>query len=129
MSPLFSVDFNKGTARIPMIHMLFIVGVLIMFPVTSSYAFPAKQMTARDCKNCHVLTRQEATHLLRGLNVTAKEVKFAPVKGLFEVLAERDGKEGVVFIDFGKQFIMQGVFARVPALVPKASEEQQHVGD
>lgn len=109
--------------------MLFIVVVLIIFPVTSSYAFPAEQVAGRDCKSCHVLTRQEASQLLRGLNVAIKEVRFAPVKGLFEVLAERDGKEGIVFIDFGKQFIMQGVLARMPVLVPKAPYDQYRTVD
>jgi hypothetical protein len=40
-------------------------------------------------------------------------VKAAKVKGLFEVIAERNGKQGVVFVDFSKKYIMQGVLARL----------------
>lgn len=112
-----------------MYHILVLLVVLIVFPVTHSFAFPVEKAGGKDCKSCHVLTRQEASQLLLALNVSVKEVKLAPVKGLFEVLAERDGKEGVLFIDFGKQFIMQGVLARVSVLVPKVPEEKQRAGD
>ncbi len=66
-----------------------------------------------DCFRCHTLSLTEASKILASLNVQVRMVKAAKVKGLFEVIAERDGKQGVVFVDFSKKYIMQGVLARL----------------
>lgn len=86
------------------------------------WAFPAPQGGGRsDCTGCHTLTRQEAAQLLRSLGVQVKEVKAAPIKGMFEVLAERDGKQGLIYIDFSKQYIMQGILALLTSTEPVAT--------
>lgn len=60
-----------------------------------------------DCKKCHTLTMQEAGKLLKDVG-EVKEIKMAPVNGLWEVTLERDGNRGVAYMDYGKKFILPG---------------------
>lgn len=62
-----------------------------------------------DCAQCHTLSPTEAADILKPLALSVKSVKHAPVSGMFEVLAERSGTEGIVYIDYGKKYLMQGV--------------------
>lgn len=60
-----------------------------------------------DCASCHSITLQEANGLLKDLAVV-KAVKPAPVRGLFELTIEQQGRTGVAYIDYGKKYIIAG---------------------
>ncbi len=75
---------------------------------TSSYAM-AKEGCGGDCTSCHTLTPQEATGLLKKIGGTVTSVRQSPAKGLFELLVEKDGQKGVIFMDYGKKHLLQGV--------------------
>ena len=70
------------------------------------------------CSACHTLTEKDATALLSKIGGTAKSVKQSPSKGLFEVLAEKDGKQGIIFIDYGKKHLLQGMIVDLETLQP-----------
>ena len=91
---------------------LIIVVCVALLPVISM----AKEKCGGDCYSCHSLSIKEAGELTRPLDVTVKSVVPSPVKGLFEVKAERDGKEGVILIDFAKRYLMQGVMVKTDDL-------------
>ena len=76
--------------------------------VSSSYAM-AKEGCGGACASCHTLTPQEATGLLKKIGGTVTSVKPSPAKGIFELLVERDGQKGVIFMDYGKKHLIQGV--------------------
>ena len=76
----------------------------------------AKEKCGGDCYSCHSLGVKEATELTSPLNVTVKSVTPSPLNGLFEVKAERDGKEGIIFVDFAKKYLMQGVMVKIEDL-------------
>lgn len=60
-----------------------------------------------DCASCHSITLQEAGTLLKGIGkVTA--VNPAPVRGLFEVTVEQQGRTGLAYLDYGKKHIISG---------------------
>lgn len=87
---------------------LFLI-ILASFLVTA----PAPLVLAMDCKgsacsSCHTLSKEEATTLLKKTGGTVKSVKMAPVKGMFELLMEKEGKQGLVYIDFSKKYLLQG---------------------
>lgn len=63
----------------------------------------------KDCASCHSLAHQEAAALLKPLGLTVKTVRQSPVSGLFEVVADKSGKEGIIYVDYGKKLLMQGV--------------------
>lgn len=69
----------------------------------------AKEGCGGDCTSCHTLTPQEATGLLKKIGGTVTSVKPSPARGMFELLVERDGQKGVIFMDYGKKHLIQGV--------------------
>lgn len=92
---------------------------------------PAHVVEAHDtgfnhkCISCHSLSPQEAATLLKPLNLTVKSVRPSPVSGLFEVVAERAGKEGLVYVDFGKKLLMQGVIVDAGKLQSTSTDVPQ----
>ncbi len=70
----------------------------------------------QDCTKCHTLSSKEAGELLRPLNVTIQSIKPAPVLGMFEVLAYRADQQGVIYVDFAKKHIMQGVVVKIAGM-------------
>jgi thiol:disulfide interchange protein DsbC len=60
-----------------------------------------------DCITCHSLSDQDAARLLKDIGVV-KSVKMAPVRGLYEVTMEKDGRQAVAYLDYGKKFLMPG---------------------
>ncbi len=73
-------------------------------------------MHGKDCAACHSLTHQEATALLKPLDLAVKTIRHAPVHGLFEVVADKSGKEGIIYVDYGKKLLMQGVIIEASEL-------------
>ena len=78
--------------------------------VAVSFAVPAFAMSggcSGDCASCHSLTLQEAGKLLKEIG-PVKDVKPAPVRGLYEVTFEKQGKTGIAYVDYGKKFLIAG---------------------
>lgn len=85
---------------------LYFITVLSSVP---AYGLAKDTCISHDCAQCHALNQKEAAELLKPLELSVKSVKHAPVSGMFEVLAERSGTEGIIYIDYGKKYLMQGV--------------------
>lgn len=86
-----------------------------VFLVSTSFAM-AKDGCSGDCTSCHTLTAQEATGLLKKIGGTVTSVRQSPSKGLFELLVERGGQKGVIFMDYGKKHLIQGVVVDLASL-------------
>lgn len=84
----------------------------------------AKEGCGGLCSACHTLTEKDASALLSKIGATAKSVKQSPSKGLFEVLAEKDGKQGIIFIDYGKKHLLQGMVVNLETLQPVSAHAQ-----
>lgn len=74
---------------------------------SSSYAM-ANGGCGGECASCHTLTPQEATGLLKKIGGTVTSVRQSPARGLFEMLIEKDGHKGILFMDYGKKHLVQG---------------------
>ena len=100
--------------------------VLLLFGVVSSTVamVPKEGCGSQECAKCHSLTVEEAGKLLGFAGVTVKSVKPAPSHGLHEVLFEKDGGVGVVFIDYGKKHLVQGMLIDLKTLQPVAAHEK-----
>lgn len=96
------------------------ISVIVASP---SFAM-AKEGCGGECTSCHTLTEKDATALLSKIGATAKSVKQSPSKGLFEVLAEKDGKQGIIFIDYGKKHLLQGMIVDLETLQPVSAHAQ-----
>jgi thiol:disulfide interchange protein DsbC len=102
--------------------------ILVALVVTITLASPsfamAKDGCGGDCMICHKLTEKEAGELLKSTGITVKSVKPSPANGLFEILLEKEGKQGVLFMDYGKKHIIQGMMVSLPDLKPVAAHMQ-----
>lgn len=96
------------------------VSLLIASP---SFAM-AQEGCGGECASCHSLTEKEAGELLKRTGGTVKSVKQAPARGLFELLMEKDGKQGIIFMDYGKKNIIQGFILSLETLQPVAAHAQ-----
>lgn len=90
-----------------MLKELCIAAAITISLTTSSFAM-AKDGCSGDCTSCHTLTPQEATVLLKKIGGTVTSVRQSPSRGLFELLVEREGQKGVIFMDYGKKHLIQG---------------------
>ncbi len=102
--------------------------LLVALAVTVTVASPAFAMAkdgcGGDCMVCHKLTEKEAAELLKNTGVTVKSVKPAPANGLFEILLEKEGKQGILFMDYGKKHIIQGMMVSLPDFKPVSAHMQ-----
>jgi len=71
-----------------------------------------------DCASCHTLTVKEATELIKKTGLTVTSVKQSAAKGFFELLVEKGGQKGILFMDYAKKHIMQGMIFDLEKLEP-----------
>ena len=90
-----------------MLRELRIVAVVTIIVASSSYAI-AKEGHGGECASCHTLTIPEANGLLKKIGGTVTSVKPSPARGLFELLVEKEGQKGIIFLDYGKKYLIQG---------------------
>lgn len=90
-----------------MLKKLCIAAVLTVVAASSSHAM-AKEGCGGECASCHTMTPQEATGLIKKIGGTVTSVRQSPARGLYEMLIERDGRKGVLFMDYGKKHLIQG---------------------
>ncbi len=89
--------------------MLF-AGFMLLLSSGIGYAMPSVQgCGSQECAKCHSLSVKEAGELLGFAGVTVKSVKPAPARGLFEVLVEKGNQLGLLFIDYAKKHVIQGM--------------------
>jgi len=66
---------------------------------------------AKDCMECHSLSKQDASGMLQKLNaghIKVMDIQMSPVRGLWEVSVDDKGQRGVLYIDFSKNYIISG---------------------
>ena len=80
-----------------------------------------------DCTSCHKLSIKEASELLKATGGTVKSIKDSPVKGMFELLMEKDGRQGLIYIDYAKKHLMQGVMIDLATLQPVTAHTQKEL--
>jgi len=100
--------------------------ILLMFSLGSAFAMPTDKggCGTRECSVCHSLSLKEAGDLLEFAGVTVKSVKPAPSHGMHEVFFEKNGGVGIVFIDYGKKHLIQGMIIDLKTKEPVAAHEK-----
>lgn len=92
--------------------------------VSSSFAM-AKDGCSGDCISCHTLTTQEANGLVKKTGVSVSSVRQSAARGLFELLVEKDGQKGILFIDYGKKHLIQGAVFSLDKLEPVIAHKSE----
>ena len=84
----------------------------------------AKEGCGGLCASCHSLTEKEATELIKNTGGTVTSVKQSPAKGLFELFVEREGQKGIILMDYGKKYLIQGMVVDLKTLQPVFAHQQ-----
>lgn len=110
-----------------MSHLILVAVALLIFTTPVLAKMPAEKdgCGTQECSSCHSLSVEEANKLLSFAGVSVKSVKSAPARGLFEVLFEKEGGIGLVFIDFAKKYLVQGVAIDLKTKEPVAAHDKE----
>ena len=86
----------------------FLICLSLTFPLQNSYGFAAK---GQDCFKCHTIKKEEAAAILKNFdqNIKVLTVNKSPVKYLWEVSYESNGRKGVIYIDLPKKHLVGSV--------------------
>jgi thiol:disulfide interchange protein DsbC len=79
--------------------------VLAASPV---FAFEKAGCGAGDCRDCHALSKEDATALLKDKVDKVLDVKRSEVPGLWDVEAVYDGQKVPLYLDFSKKYLISG---------------------
>jgi len=74
----------------------------------SSWSFPKDGGGSKPCTECHSLSVEEASALLKPFVEKVIAVQAGEVKGLWIVDVESRGKKGPVYVDFSKKHLISG---------------------
>ena len=110
-----------------MSRILLIILTVALFcsPVLAKMPAEKDGCGTQECSACHSLSVEEANKLLSFAGVTVKSVKPAPARGLFEVLFEKGGGIGLVFVDFAKKHLLEGQVMDLTTKQPVVAHEQE----
>ncbi|HET6419466.1 MAG TPA: DsbC family protein [Geobacteraceae bacterium] len=86
---------------------VFAAALFVIFIFAPAAGAESQNSCVGDCAKCHSLTPTEAKTIIKGLG-DVKNVKMSPVKGLWELTLERNGREGIAYLDFSKKYILPG---------------------
>jgi thiol:disulfide interchange protein DsbC len=85
-----------------------------------------------ECNKCHSLTKAEAGDIMKKLKIPdpkVRDIRMSPIKGLWEVSVDSQGKSGFFYIAFSKNYIVQGQIVEVSTGVDKTREQYQIMQD
>jgi thiol:disulfide interchange protein DsbC len=83
-----------------------------------------------DCKKCHSLSTQEVNGILKKMNLSHAKVlsiQSSPVKSLWEIVIEDNGKKGIFYVDFSKKYLVSGSIIEVDTGSNKTAESAQRI--
>lgn len=90
------------------------VFIPVLFCAAVSHGFSSK---GQDCSKCHSLKKEEAVDILKDLlpNIKVSDVRVSPVKTMWEIEYESDGKKRLLYLDFTKRHAIAGSILDVKA--------------
>lgn len=87
---------------------------LLFFLSTPANGFDVDKGGGKDCSACHTINLEEATRLLKDIVKSVDSIGYANVPGLFTAsVTGKDGRNGLIYIDFSKTYIISGVTVRI----------------
>lgn len=103
---------------------VFIVLALFLVPSLSA-AFPGKDPKNADCTKCHKLEKKDAEEIVKKLapNGTVQNIKVSPIKGLWQIDVAADGRQGMLYLDFSKKYVI-GQIIPVEAIGKPAPQQK-----
>lgn len=106
------------------IFMLLLLGAVLLLP-SAFFAFSPSGCEG-DCLKCHTLTNQEVLTLLKEMKIPHTEIlqiKLSPVKGIWEVSIDNQGRKGLFYVDFSKRYFLLGPIIEIKSGLNKTLEQ------
>jgi thiol:disulfide interchange protein DsbC len=78
-----------------------------------------------NCLNCHSLDGKEVKEILTKIKIPDAgilNIQISPVKGLWEVSIDNEGRKGLLYIGFDKKHIIRGPIVEIETLSKKTRE-------
>lgn len=93
---------------------LLLTGIIHTMPVWAmgeAFAFQGAGC-GQECSTCHTLSKDEAKKLIKAdaFKVDVTGIRMAPVKGLWEIEAAREGQRIIIYVDFAKKYLVEAKF-------------------
>ncbi|MGD0281051.1 MAG: DsbC family protein [Dissulfurispiraceae bacterium] len=108
---------------------------VLVFALTFAVSLPGYAFSTGgcegDCNKCHSLTYEDALGILRKMNSNAKitSIQISPVKGLWEVSIDDNGRKGFFYTDFSKKFLIAGPIVELDNATNSAPESVDKLQD
>jgi len=97
----------------PFLFVLTIAAILGLYLSTPAGAFQKDGGAAKDCAECHKLTKEEAGKTLGRIVENVVGVAPGPFPGVWEVDVARDGKTYPIYLDYSRRYLFSGEFIRL----------------
>lgn len=85
-----------------------LVMVFCLIVSAPAFAFQEGGCGAGDCRDCHALSKSQASNILKGMVTAVHEVKLSEVPGLWTIIAEQKGKKFPLYLDFSGEYLISG---------------------
>lgn len=109
--------------------LFFIFTPFLFLTSTLTYAFGTNGCEG-DCKKCHSLSTQEVGGILKKMNLSHTKIlniQLSPVKSLWEIHIDDNGKKGIFYVDFSKKYLIAGTIVEVATGSNKTAESAQKI--
>ena len=97
----------------PFLSACALAAFLALFLAASAEAFRNEAGSARDCTECHKLTKEEAGKLLGKIVENVVAVAPGPFPGVWEVDVSQNGKTYPLYLDYSLKYLFNGQFIRL----------------
>jgi thiol:disulfide interchange protein DsbC len=89
-------------------QLLVLSGILFLLSMAyTAHAYKIEGCGA-DCKACHKLKEEEASKILKDFKIKVLKVEFGPIKGLWQISVEQDGKTFPIYLHYSKKYVFTG---------------------
>ena len=89
------------------------ISLVLLLWAPDAPAFQKEGCGMTDCRECHTLTSKEVSGILGNLVDNVLKVEESPIRGLWVVDIEKQGKKFPIFIDYSKGFLISGQVVRL----------------
>jgi thiol:disulfide interchange protein DsbC len=90
--------------------------VLLFAAPAAADAFPKEAGPAKECAECHTLTREEAGKLLGKVADNVIDVVPGPFPGIWEVDVEKGGRKYPLYLDYSGKYLFNGQVVRLDTM-------------
>ncbi len=101
--------------------------MIIIFSACLAFSIP--MFAIAEVKPSEVSSQSDiekaATDIFNKIGGKVKSIKPSPVKGLYEILIEKDGRTGIVYLDEAKKHLIQGMVLDIAVLQPVFAHPQE----